>query len=157
MSTDHSTVDAVDAAHMKEFDCAIPWREIKRRLALPVQKHHYQTKNKGGRSLSFVPWFHIQGYMEFATNGFYLWEVDDVQFEEERKGRGHDKKPPGLPRVNLVGKLTIMASDRTLIRMSTGAEFLDHAYGEPITVAEAQAFRRCCAKFGFCIHLWAGN
>ena len=120
----------------------LPWAEIKRRFDAPIDQTHYQDKpSGGGGSITYVPWFHIQGYLEWATNGHYDWEITNPLVAGQH--------------MNVLGRLTIRCSDRVLVRMSGGAEKLTHKYGEPITCAEQQAFRRCCARFGFCIHLWA--
>lgn len=61
--------------------------------------------------------------------------------------------------VGVVGRLTIPASDGDFFRESTGSEStkeedVKKMFGSPMTNSEAQAFKRCAAKFGFGLYLY---
>lgn len=58
-------------------------------------------------------------------------------------------------KVCVVGSLTIKAKEGDFTRSATGNESSDlEAYGDPYSNAEAQAFRRACARWGLGLHLW---
>lgn len=60
-------------------------------------------------------------------------------------------------RVTVTVRIIINAADGDYHRESTGTEFIGEkhkGYGEPITNAEAQAFKRAAAKFGLGLYLY---
>ena len=58
-------------------------------------------------------------------------------------------------KVCVIGALTIKAKEGDFTRSATGNENSDlDSYGDPYSNAEAQAFRRSCARWGLGLHLW---
>lgn len=118
-----------------------PLADILADLAKPIPERHLRTKKQGGATLTFCPWYRTQKILDHYTRGFWEMEVTSVQTTEER--------------LVVVVRLSIHAAEGIVAREATGTELLSvTAYGDPSSNAEAQAFKRACARFGLGLHLY---
>ncbi len=118
-----------------------PLADILADLAKPIPQRHLRTKKQGGATLTFCPWYRTQKILDHYTRGFWEMEVTSVQTTEER--------------LIVVVRLSIHAAEGIVAREATGTELLSvTAYGDPSSNAEAQAFKRACARFGLGLHLY---
>lgn len=118
-----------------------PLADILADLAKPIPQRHLRTKKQGGATLTFCPWYRTQKILDHYTRGFWEMEVTSVQTTEER--------------LVVVVRLSIHAAEGIVAREATGTELLSvTAYGDPSSNAEAQAFKRACARFGLGLHLY---
>lgn len=129
-----------------------PLRDILADMRTPIRERHLETKQKGGETLTFCPWYRVARYVEHYTNGH--WSKDVQMHTTER-------------RIFVTVTVTIDAADATVSRSATGTEKLyrvdegtgevsDIAYGDPSSNAESMAFRRACANFGLGLDLYEG-
>lgn len=117
-----------------------PWAEIKLDLVKPIPKRHLSTKRKGSATLTYCSWYRTQKILDYYTNG--NWDLD-VEIHV------------GDNVTSAVARLTIHAEDRSVTRTATGCEEADvSSYGDTTSNAEAQAFKRACARFGLGLHLY---
>lgn len=115
--------------------------EILSDLEKPIPSRFIKTKTLKGNRINFSPWYQTQRLLDYYTNGF--WEVDvDVHV--------------GDSTTTAVVRLTVISSDMGRVtRTSTGCEDAEvSAYGDTTSNAEAQAFKRACARFGLGLHLY---
>ena len=136
---------------------ALPVSEIIQILSRPLPPKILETKNLGGRKLSFISWKYIPPILDKYARG-WCWEITQLQTTSDR--------------IFLVGRLTIPTADGLVYREATGTECLKEvktdkvtgemiereiAYGDPSSNAESMAFRRACAKFGLGLYLYGGK
>ena len=116
-----------------------PLLEIMTDLRKPISSRFIKTKTIKGRSIAFVSWYELNRLMDFYAPG---WEFSvNTTFDGTK--------------VCVVGALTIKTQEGDFTRSATGNENSDlDSYGDPYSNAEAQAFRRCCARWGLGLHLW---
>lgn len=109
-------------------------------LAKPIPQRHLRTKKKGGAQISFSPWYRVSKIMDHYTRGFWDGQVTNVSTTEDR--------------IIVTYSITIHGKEGSLTRQATGTELLEVSYGDPSSNAEAQAFKRACARFGLGLHLY---
>jgi len=109
-------------------------------LSKAIPQRHLRTKKKGGVTLSFSPWYRVMKILDHYTRGYWDGTVKDVYTSEGR--------------VVVTYSITIHGENGSLTREATGTEVLDVQYGDPSSNAEAQAFKRACARFGLGLHLY---
>lgn len=116
-----------------------PLLEITEDLSKPIPSRFIKTRSIKGKSLKYVSWHQLNKLMDYFTPG-WEWRIT-TSFDGTK--------------VCVVGALTIKAEEGDFTRSATGNENSDvDAYGDPYSNAEAQAFRRACAKWGLGLHLW---
>jgi hypothetical protein len=131
------TTKEVDSLLFKEF--RRPLIEIMSDLRKPINPRFIKSKYIKGNKISFVSWYELNKLMDFYCPG---WEFGITTSYDGTK-------------VCVVGSLTIKAQEGDFTRSATGNENSDlDAYGDPYSNAEAQAFRRSCARWGLGLHLW---
>jgi hypothetical protein len=119
------------------------WAAISEDLHKPVPDRLVDTKQKGGTTIRFVPWYTVQRLLHFYTNGHFHYEVESREIIKDR--------------ICLTVKIHIEAKDTSITRMATGSETLDtDSYGDFQSNAESMAFRRAAARFGLGLHLYDG-
>lgn len=117
-----------------------PYIEIMEDFAKPVPGRFLKAKRLKGNEITFVPWYNYIKLLNFYAPGF-SWELETKQIGQ---------------RTVVEGRLTIRAAEGDFANMATGTEDNDvDSYGDPTSNAEAMALRRCCAKFGLSLDLWA--
>lgn len=115
-----------------------PLIEIMTDLRKPISSRFIKSKSIKGQQIKFVSWYQLNRLMDFYCPG---WEFSLTTSYDHKK-------------VCVVGSLTIKAEEGDFTRSSTGSENSDlDTYGDPYSNAEAQAFRRCCARWGLGLHL----
>ena len=131
------TTKEVDSLLFKDF--RRPLVEILTDLRKPIAPRFLKHKMVGGRKITFVSWYQLNRLMDFYAPG---WELElNTSFDGTK--------------VCVIGQLTIKAQEGDFTRSATGNENSDlDSYGDPYSNAEAQAFRRCCARWGLGLHLW---
>ena len=120
-----------------------PLERILEGLAKPIPERFLKTRKQGGAELIYIEWHAAVQFLDFYTGGYWSSEIRNVTQVAER--------------VTIVVRITIYASDATVYREASGTEFHSdkfRGFGEPITNAEAQAFKRAAAKFGLGLHLY---
>lgn len=131
------TTKEAESLLFKEF--RRPLIEIMTDLRKPIAPRFFKYKMAGNKKITYVSWHQLNKLMDYFTPG-WEWQIT-TSFD--------DKK------VCVVGALTIKAQEGDFTRSATGNENSDvDAYGDPYSNAEAQAFRRACAKWGLGLHLW---
>ncbi|MEN9871614.1 MAG: hypothetical protein RLZZ171_2606 [Cyanobacteriota bacterium] len=131
------TTREADSLLFKEF--RRPLIEIMTDLRKPIAPRFIKTKLIKGKSIEFVSWYQLNRLMDFYAPG-WEWSLN-TSFDGSR--------------VCVVGSLTIKAKEGDFSRSATGNENSDlEVYGDPYSNAEAQAFRRACARWGLGLHLW---
>ena len=117
-----------------------PFLEIMEDFAKPVPRRFLKSKRLKNSEITFVPWYNYIKLLNFYSPGFQ-WSCQVKQIGE---------------RTVVEGRLTILAEEGSFSQMATGTEENDvDSYGDPSSNAEAMALRRCCAKFGLSLDLWA--
>ena len=118
------------------------WQDICSDLAQPIPARLIEQKKQGGARIDFCPWYRTQKILNHYTRGHWEWHC------------ALDSSVPGL--LIARGTLTIHAADASYSRMATGNEVTDNdrMYGDPASNAEAQAFKRACARFGLGLHMY---
>lgn len=118
-----------------------PWSEIKGDLQRDIPARKISTKTLKGTKIRFCSWYETQRILDYYTNGH--WELD-VSVHAGNKT------------TSAVATLTIHTSDvGAITRTSTGCEDANvNSYGDTTSNAEAQAFKRACARFGLGLHLY---
>jgi hypothetical protein len=119
------------------------WADIRADLEKPIPARHISTKKQGGAQIRFCPWHRTQKILDHYTSGHWEWHLTlETAVEGMLIARG---------------TLTIHAADGSYSRQATGNESTagqDKMYGDPASNAEAQAFKRACARFGLGLHLY---
>jgi hypothetical protein len=115
--------------------------EILKRLKQPILASKMSSKTLKGNNIVYVAWYDLVDLLdERAGLDGWAWEIEISQIGNQ---------------AIVVGKLTIIGEDKTLVRQSSGIEDIDcSSFGDPSSNAEAMALRRCCAKFGLGLDLW---
>ena len=127
----------VGSLYFKEF--RRPLIEIMSDLRKPISQRFMKHKTIKSQKISFVSWYDLNRLMDFYAPGFE-WNIN-TSFDGTK--------------VCVIGELTIKAAEGDFTRSATGNENSDlDAYGDPYSNAEAQAFRRSCARWGLGLHLW---
>lgn len=116
-----------------------PLLEIMSDLRKPISPRFIKQRTIKGNRIDFVSWYDLNRLMDYFAPG---WEFSlNTSFDGTK--------------VCVIGSLTIKAQEGDFARSATGNENSDlDAYGDPYSKAEAQAFRRCCARWGLGLHLW---
>jgi hypothetical protein len=114
--------------------------QIEEILSRPLPKSMLRSKQIKGQTLTYIPWYVCNRVLSKYAIG---WDFRITKTEVTSQF------------VVLVGELTIPCSDGVVIRQSTGMEALENNnYGDAVTKAESQCFRRCCARFGLGLYLY---
>ena len=118
-----------------------PIADILTDLAKPVPQRMIEQRKQGGAMLDFVPWHRAQRILDHYTRGYWQYEVVDKRVTDTH--------------FLVTVRIIIHASDFIAHREGTGIEALDtSSYGDFQSNAEAQAFKRACARFGLALHLY---
>ena len=133
------------------------WADIHNDLSKDVPQRLIKTRKQAGQTLSYIEWTTAVKLLDFYAPGWSGEVTHIVQSE-------------GM--IVISYRITIPTSDGPVSRSATGAEFTTHvdksvyaenramyptrftSYGEPATIAEAQAFKRAAAKLGIGLHLY---
>ncbi len=130
---------AAQVVHSNHKEFRRPIIDILEDLKRPVAKRFIKYKSIKGNRIEFISWYTLTRLLDYHAPGW------DFQVDTSFDGR----------KVAVVGKLTIKAAEGDFTRCATGNENSDlDSWGDPYSNAEAQAFRRCCARFGLGLHLW---
>lgn len=123
--------------------------QIERVLSRPLPDNLLKTKTIKGSEIQYIPWHYVNWILSKYAPGF-TWEIVRMEFTDSR--------------IFLIGRLTIPTSEGNLYREASGSELLKDVdkngqpkeipYGDPVTNAESQAFRRCAARFGLGLTLY---
>jgi len=120
--------------------------QIEEILSRPLPKSMLRMKevksNKTGKTsqITYIPWYVANRILSKYCIG-WTWEIVKLETSNDH--------------VFLVGRLTIPTSEGNVYREATGTESLNcSSYGDPSSNAEAQSFKRCCAKFGLGLYLY---
>jgi hypothetical protein len=118
-------------------------------IVVDLSKHlpdrHLKKKPVGrgdnAKSVPYIPWHMVVKYLDYFAPG-WTFEVTRVY---QLSGR-----------VCVAGRLTLYCADGTFFRDATGQEEMDvSGYGDPTSNAEGMCIRRCAAKFGLGLYLYA--
>ena len=131
------TEEKVSPRYHKEF--RRPLLEILKDLRQPIPARFIKTKTIKGKKIEFVRWTDLAKLLDYYVPG-YEWKLE-TNFDGKQ--------------VCVQGALTIHAEEGAFTRSAVGDENSDvEAYGSSFTNAEAQSFRRACARWGLGINLW---
>lgn len=121
-----------------------PLAEILADLAKPLPQRFLSTRKQGGKTLTYLAWYHANKLMDYYTGGGWEGCVTNIHTTASE--------------VYVVYKVTIHAAEGHVSREATGSERLDNnAFGEAIAKAESQAFKRSCARWGLALGLYEKN
>jgi len=113
-------------------------------LSQPIKERHLKQKTKGGRAISFIPWYHAVKYLDLHAAG-WSYEVRSTVWNTEG-------------RLVLTVRLSIPCLEGIVYREATGTEEEpeegERMYGDPSSNAESMALRRAAAKFGLGLYLY---
>ena len=119
------------------------WKELQADLYSPLPLPYInlrQVKKGQASQVPYITWYNLNAILEYLAPGW--------------SGQCEDLGQVG----NIIAvkfTLTIPTAEGIVRRSSTGSENLDDVnYGGPVPDAEAQAFRRACARFGLAAYLW---
>ncbi|MEO0855069.1 MAG: Rad52/Rad22 family DNA repair protein [Cyanobacteria bacterium J06648_11] len=129
--------DEADKSRHKPF--RRPLGEILDDLSKPIPDRFLGQRKQGGSTITYVPWYEVTRLMDFFAPG-WSGEVASVTFTDTR--------------VTVVYRITIHAAEGDFHREATGTEVLNKSFGDPITAAEQQAFKRACARWGLGLELY---
>lgn len=120
-----------------------PLAEIISDLSRPLPERFLSHRKQGGKNLTYVNWHDVNKLMDYFTGGGWEGSVTNVHTTQDE--------------VYVTYKVTIHALEGHLSREATGSEKLaNDSWGEAIAKAEAQAFKRSCARFGLALYLYDG-
>jgi hypothetical protein len=116
--------------------------QILEKLRIPVPKNYISHRPQGGIKLSYISWInYCQLLDQRAGLGCWQWEIKNVYTTDLH--------------LILVGKLSLLGSDKIIVFEATGEEKLKcSSFGDPSSNAEAMALRRACCKAGLSRELW---
>jgi hypothetical protein len=114
--------------------------EIITDLSKPVHPLRLKTREQGGKTLTYIPWFQCVRYLDRYAPG-WSYEVRSVSQIGER--------------CIVTVRISIPCIEGLVFREATGQEELKcGSYGDPSSNAESMALRRAAAKFGLCLGLY---
>lgn len=118
--------------------------EIIAALSKPLPDSLLQTKTKGGTQITFMSWRTCQRILDKHAPG-WSGKVTQIVCTGDRTAVGY--------------AISIPTSDcGDVMRSATGTEDEeDSGWGDPVTKAEQQAFKRAAARFGLGLYLYDGK
>ena len=103
-------------------------------LKAPLPAGYVAYRQQGGQQIPYLPWWRVAELLDHHCPG-WEWSVTSIQTCGQY--------------LVLTGRITLRTADGSISREATGCELLDcGSYGDPVSNAEAMAFRRAAAKFG---------
>jgi hypothetical protein len=105
-----------------------------------------KTRSQGGASLTYYEWHTAVKYLDHFAPG-WCFEIRNVVVAE-----GH---------IGVVGRLSIPCIEGVVYREDIGGDYehqdeTKRSRGfDPLLDAKQQAFKRCCAQFGFGLYLYS--
>lgn len=142
--------------------------EIRRDLSQRFPRFE-KTKEQGGATLTFIPWYEEVRLLGHYTNHHWDYEVVIIETVQqdvdlpvlEYSEQKHKKVPTGeriVKRdtwIRVKVRLTIHAIEGTFHYDGTGFESMDkNSYGDPQSTAESMALRRAATKTGLGLYLY---
>ena len=125
-------------------------KQIEQALARKIPAHLLKTLPDIG--VKYIPWYECTRILNKYSIG-WEWEITDTQLSSDR--------------IFITGRLTIPTADGRISRCATGTselkrtnkegESVEIAFGDPSSNAEAQAFKRACARFSLGLYLYSQN
>lgn len=131
------TADDINQARHKSF--RRPLVDILTDLSRPIPERFLSQRKQGGSNITYIAWYEVTRLMDFFAPG-WSGEVASVAFTDTR--------------VTVVYRITIHAAEGDFHREAAGTELLNKSFGDPITAAEQQAFKRACARWGLGLELY---
>lgn len=135
--------------------------QITEALSRPLPRSLIKTKTVKGTSIRFIEWHTAAKIMnKYAPGWSFSFTYDTHQFDWEKNVKQRDgsyELKTGVSReLFVIGTLTIPTAEGPVSQQASGLEDTDNPsiYGSSIQNAEANAFKRCCAKFGLGLHLY---
>lgn len=115
--------------------------EIIADLSKPLPDRFLKTKTKGGTQLTFITWRTAQRLLDYYAPG-WSGSVTHIALSADR--------------VAVSYAISIPTADGGIVtRSATGTEDEDDSgWGDPVTNAEQQAFKRAAARFGLALYLY---
>lgn len=110
--------------------------EIMVLLTQPVPRNMIEILEKGNTKIPFISWINLCELLDQrVAPGNWSWEIKECFSTGDR--------------LTIIGQVSIIGEDRTLVMQATGSEQVDKEFfGDANTNAEAKAFRRCLSKLG---------
>lgn len=125
-------------------------KEIEQALARKIPNNLLKTLPK--INVKYVPWYECTKILNKYAIG-WQWEIVETNLSSDR--------------IFITGRLTIPTKDGDISRCATGTSELkkisdegvvsEIPYGDPSSNAEAQAFKRACARFCLGLYLYSQN
>jgi len=117
-----------------------PIAEILSDLSRPIPERLLEKRTQGNQTLTYVPWHHAARLLDFYAPG---WEGQVTEIKQVANY------------VVVTYQITIHAAEGAFSRQATGQESLEgKTFGDCVCNAEAQAFKRACAKWGLGLDLY---
>jgi hypothetical protein len=117
-----------------------PIKEIIESLSEQIADRHLETRNQGGKDLTYISWHNAIRYLDLKAPG-WCYEVMKIHTDEKR--------------IYVVVRVSIPAAEGIFWREATGTEELScSSFGDPSSNAESMALRRAAAKFGLGLYLY---
>lgn len=109
-------------------------------LSRPVNPHRLAKLTKGGRELTYIPWFQAVRYLDKYAPG-WSYEIRSVTTVGES--------------LVMTVRISVPCSEGVVFREASALEPLKGSgYGDAATNCESAALRRAAAKFGLCLNLY---
>ena len=142
--------------------------DIRRDLSQRFPKYE-KTKEQGGATLTFIPWYEEVRLIGHFTN--HWWEYEVVMIETVQQNmdlpvmeydRQQRKQVPTGERIQkrdtwirVKVRITVHAYEGSFSYDGTGFESMDkQSYGDPQSTAESMALRRAATKLGLGLYLY---
>jgi len=109
-------------------------------LSRPVNPQRLKSRQQGGRTLDYLPWYQAVRYLDNYAPG-WSYEVRSISTVGEN--------------LVMTVRITIPCPEGEVYREASALEPLKGSgYGDAATNAESAALRRAAAKFGLCLNLY---
>jgi hypothetical protein len=117
-----------------------PVQEIIDDLSKPIADRHLETRNQGGKDLTYISWHNAVRYLDLYAPG-WCYEITKIHTDERR--------------IYLTARITVPCEEGLIYREATGTEELaTSSWGDPSSNAESMALRRAAAKWGLGLYLY---
>jgi len=114
--------------------------EIIHDLSGNVNPQRLKTRQQGGKTLTYIPWYQCVRYLDKYAPG-WSYEVRSIQTVGEN--------------CVVTVRVSIPCLEGLVYREATGIEPIKvNGYGDCSSNAESMALRRAAAKFGLCLYLY---
>ena len=115
-------------------------REIIANLSRPLAARHLKTRQQGGKTLTYVPWYFAAKYLDLFAPG---WSKEIRSITQVGDN------------LVMVVRISILCAEGTVYREASALEPIKSSgYGDAAVNVESAALRRAAAQFGLARYLY---